>query len=192
MFIQAFLAAFAIIAVAELGDKTQLITLGFATKYPRWEVLSAVMAAAAVLMALAVVFGQAIIRYIPGLYIQLAAGLIFVGFGLWSIIAKEEAEEKAAGGKSRHPFWIVFSGFFLAELGDKTQIAAFALAAQYGSPLAVWLGATLGEFFVNFVSCWAGGWLKQHVPAKAIKWAGALLFIGFGIWTLGGLVFSQL
>lgn len=192
MALQAFFAAFAIIAVAELGDKTQLVTLGFATKYPRWEVLSAVMAAAAVLMALAVLFGRAIIDLVPGLYIQLLAGLLFIGFGLWSIWSKEEKEETVKEGKSRRPFWIVFSSFFLAELGDKTQIAAFALAAQYSSPLAVWLGATAGEFFVNFISCWAGGWLKRHVPAKIIKWAGAMLFVGFGLWTLGGLLCNQL
>lgn len=194
MGLQAFIASFTIIAVAELGDKTQLLTLGFATKYPRWEVLSAILAATGALMALAVIFGQAIISYVPGFYIQFLASIIFITFGIWTILAKKEEEEKDKGiktGKSLSPFIFIFSSFFLAELGDKTQLATLALAARYGSPLAVWLGATLGMVGVNIIALFVGSWLKDHVSEKTIKWAGALIFIGFGLWTLCRLIFSQ-
>ena len=181
-----FITTLLIIAAAELGDKTQLLTLGFATKYPRWKVLSAVSLASAVLMALAVMFGKAITLYLPSFYIQLAAGIIFIGFGLWAISGKEE-EEKGEAKKNLSPFLIIFSSFFLAELGDKTQLATFVLSAKYGNPFGVWLGATLGMIGINAIAVFAGYWIKNLVSEKTIKWVGALIFILFGIITLGKL-----
>lgn len=176
--------SFLIISAAELGDKTQLLTLGFATRYPVWKVIAAVFSATAVLMALAVIFGGAINYYIPEFYIQLFAGLIFIAFGIWTVLGKDEDEEKANGKNNKNPFIIVFSAFFLAELGDKTQLATLALSARYGTPFQVWLGATLGMTAVNSVAAMAGSWIKRYVSDKTIKLIGATIFIVFGIITL--------
>ncbi|MCX5751075.1 MAG: TMEM165/GDT1 family protein [Candidatus Saganbacteria bacterium] len=183
-----FIAAFFMIAVAELGDKTQLLTMGFATRYPIRIVIPAVALATALLMGLAVIFGGAINAYIPQFYLGLAAGIVFIGFGLWTIFGKEEDEEKIEAKHNQSPFWVIFSSFFLAELGDKTQLATLTLSAQYGSPILVWLGATLGMVAVNIVAAVFGKWMKHIIPEKALKWTGAILFIGFGVATLIGLL----
>lgn len=183
-------SSFTIIALAELGDKTQLLTLALTARYPLWEVMIAVGSATAALMALAVVLGGAIHRFLPEFYLQLFAGCAFIIFGLWTFFGKEE-EEKAGKNKG-NPFWIIFSAFFMAELGDKTQLAAFALSAEYGAPFLVWLGATLGMVAANLAAALAGGFIKKFIPENHIKWLGAMIFIIFGLVTLGGLLISAI
>jgi len=172
-----------VIALAELGDKTQLLTFGFAARYPFWPVMSGVACATAALMAAAVIFGGFLNRFVPLFYVQSFAGTLFILFGLWTLFGKEEAEAEAKTGAGGSPFWIVCGSFFLAELGDKTQLATLALSAKYGAPLAVWAGATLAMVFINLISVLAGGWTRQYVPAKAVKYVGAAVFILFGLWT---------
>ncbi len=174
---------FAIISSAELGDKTQLLTLGFSTRFPLWTVFSAVSAASAVLMALAVIFGGVINQIIPQFYMQLVAGCLFIFFGLLTIFGKEK-DESVSNNKTKNPFFFIFTSFFLAELGDKTQLATFALSAQYGTPFQVWLGATLGMILINGIAVFAGLWINKIIPEKTIKYAGAAIFILFGIFTL--------
>ena len=174
------------IAVAELGDKTQLLTFGLATKYSARVVIAAVACASALLMALAVFSGELLNRFIPLIYIQTLSGILFIIFGLWIVFGREEEEEEDET-VSRSPFWLVFTAFILAELGDKTQIATLALTAQYGSPLQVWVGATLAMIAVNTLGALAGKWTKDLIPARAVKLVGAAMFIIFGLWTLGEL-----
>lgn len=183
--IQPFLVALFIIGIAELGDKTQLLTFGFATRYPIWKVVAAVFAATALLMGLAVFLGGAVNYYIPTFYVQLFAGLLFILFGLWTIWSKERKEEERRNNKN--PFWIVFVSFLLAELGDKTQLAALALSAKYGTPFQVWLGASLGMAGVNSLGAIAGKQIKNYVSEKVVKWIGAVGFIVFGLVILGDL-----
>jgi putative Ca2+/H+ antiporter (TMEM165/GDT1 family) len=178
-----FIIAFAIIGAAELGDKTQLLTLAFATRYPVWKVIGAVFSATAVLMAIAVLFGGIINYYIPEFYLQLIAGIVFILFGLWILFGKEE-EEKKDKTDNNHPFLLVFGAFFLAELGDKTQLATLALSAKYGTPFQVWLGATLGMGTINAIAALAGNWIKKFVSERHVKLIGAAIFIIFGIVTL--------
>ena len=175
-----------IIGAAELGDKTQLMTLTFAAKYPVWEVISAVSAASAVLMAIAVLFGSIIDKFIPPVYIQLLAGTVFIFFGIWTIFGKDK--DAAAQTSGKNPFWIIFATFFVAELGDKTQLATLALSAKYSAPIQVWIGATLGMIGVNAVAAVAGTWVKKYVSEKAIRWAGAAIFIGFGFFTFASIL----
>jgi len=182
MYFWPLIISFLIIASAELGDKTQLLALGFATKYPVIKVLGAVALATSILMALAVLLGGAINRVVPEFYLQLFTGIIFIFFGLWTIFAGEKEEDGSAAGKN--PFWIIFSAFFIAELGDKTQLATFALAAEYGRPIQVWLGATLGMIGINSIAIYAGSWIKRYLTDEHIKWIGAATFLIFGLWTL--------
>jgi putative Ca2+/H+ antiporter (TMEM165/GDT1 family) len=179
------LNSFLIIFLAELGDKTQLLTLGFAAKYKSWIVVSAVGLATSVLMAIAVTFGGAISRLVPEFYLQLAAGMIFIGFGVWTLLGSEENNGAAVSSKDgRGAFMLIFTSFFLAELGDKTQLATFGLAARYGEPLSVWLGATLGMLLVNVLAVLAGTWINKLVPQRTVKFFGAGIFIFFGCVTL--------
>lgn len=174
-----------VVGIAELGDKTQLLTFGFATRFPFWQIMSAVFCATSILMAVAVIFGGFINHYIPAFYVQLLAGCLLIFFGLYTIFSKEKEEKASDGGRSQ--FAIVFTSFFLAELGDKTQLAAFALSAKYGAPFQVWLGATLAMVGVNGLGILAGRGLKNVFPEKMVKLAGAAVFILFGLWTLKSL-----
>lgn len=183
--LNAFLSSFFIIAVAELGDKTQLLTFTFATKYPLWEVISGVACASGLLMLIAVLFGGIINYYVPAFFIQLFVGLLFIFFGIWNLFGGKEEEETA--GRGSNPFWIVFFAFFLAELGDKTQIATFAISAGLGAPLAVWLGATLAMVAVNCVGAFAGKWIGKHIPQYWLKLFGSAVFLIFGLITLGSI-----
>lgn len=178
------ITTFFLIGAAELGDKTQLLALGFAARFPAWEVIGSISAATAILMALAVVFGGAINHYVPAFYLQFLAGAVFIAFGIWTIFGKEKDEEEAEAKGYFSPFWIIFYSFFLAELGDKTQLATLTLSAEYGAPFQVWLGATLGMTGVNLLAVLAGGWIKKLVHEKVIKWIGAAAFIVFGLVTL--------
>lgn len=180
------ISSFLMIAAAELGDKTQLLTLGFAARFPFWQVIAGVAFASGILMAVAVLFGGIINHFVPVFYAQLFAGLLFIGFGIWTFLGKEKEEEEKEGRFSS-PFWIVFTSFLLAELGDKTQLATLTLSAKYGAPFQVWIGATLAMVAINFFSVLAGGWLKTRVPEKWIRIFGALVFIVFGLLTLKNL-----
>lgn len=171
------------IGLAELGDKTQLLTFGFATRYSFWKVMAAVFCATALLMGAAVIFGGVINRYVPAFYIQLLAGSLFIFFGFYTVFSREKAGQRAGdGGKGE--FGIVFTAFFLAELGDKTQLAAFALSAKYGAPLQVWLGATLAMVVVNGLGILAGRGLKNIISEDRVRLVGAAVFILFGLLTL--------
>lgn len=178
--------SFLIIFLAELGDKTQLLAIGFLMKYPFWKVIAAVAAATGVLMFLAVLFGGVVNHYIPSFYVQLFAALLFLFFGVKTLLEKEEGEERAGRG-GFNPFWIVFSAFLLAEMGDKTQLGAFALTAKYGSPFLVWLGATLGMVAANLLGAAAGKIIHARFSGSALKWIGGSIFILFGLFTLGEL-----
>jgi putative Ca2+/H+ antiporter (TMEM165/GDT1 family) len=177
-----FLITFIIISAAELGDKTQLLTLGFSIRFPLWQVIIAVVTATAILMGIAVMLGDVINYYFPGFYLQLFAGIIFIIFGIW--ILRGDDEEGERNVRIKNPFLFMFFTFFLAELGDKTQLAALALSVQYGRPLRVWLGATLGMASVNILAAFVGAWIRKYVSPKTIKWISAAIFIIFGIVTL--------
>ncbi|OGC32569.1 hypothetical protein A2311_04465 [candidate division WOR-1 bacterium RIFOXYB2_FULL_48_7] len=181
--------SFLVVFLAELGDKTQLLTLGFAAKYPFWEVMAAVSLATAGLMAMAVLFGGLINYYIPTFYVQLFAGLLFLYFGVKTLLTDDgcNCQAEMAKTRQRQGFWLVLTAFLLAEMGDKTQLATFALTAKYGSPIFVWLGATLGMVGANLLGGVVGKILKDKLSDEVIKWLGGLVFLIFGLWTLGEL-----
>src|SRR3989339_1493394 len=180
--------SFFIISAAELGDKTQLLTLGLAAKYNPIKVITAVSLASGILMAIAVVFGGTVNRFIPEFYLQMIAGVLFIGFGFWTLFGKDECdkckEKVVLDNGKKNGFLIVFSTFFIAELGDKTQLATLTLAAQYGSPFKVWLGATLAMISVNLLALIIGIYLKKFIPEEKIKIFGGIIFLIFGIITL--------
>ena len=177
--IQPFLAAVALLAVAELGDKTQIMTIGFAARYKLTTVLGSIIAATALLNLLAVILGKFITLYIPMSVVGAGAGILFLVFGAWTLLAPSDPEAEAEAGKQH--FWSIFGAFFLAELGDKTQLAVVALAARYNQPLQIWLGATLGMCLANLLAILVGNRLGAALPEKALRWVAGLLFIAFGL-----------
>jgi len=178
------ITTFLIIGLAELGDKTQLLTIALASKYPIEKVIYGIFSATAVLMLMAVFLGAIIQRFLSKILISVIAGAFFIIYGLMIIRPVSEAKEESEREVSaKSPFWAIFGSFFLAELGDKTQLATFALSAKYGAPLQVWIGATLGMVIVNLFGIVIGNVLKNYLPEKIINFISGGIFILFGFLT---------
>ena len=133
-FLAALLVSFGVIFVAELGDKSQLMALTFATRYRAVTVLAGITIATAVVHLVSVAVGYGLGAALPTGWIALAAGLAFLAFGVWTIRGDglTEDEKARAGRGGRSALWAVGGAFFLAELGDKTMLATITLATQHG------------------------------------------------------------
>ena len=185
----AFLAAtalsFAVIFVAELGDKSQLMALTFATRFKPVPVLIGITLATALVHAVSVGIGYGLGAALPTGWISLVAGLAFLGFGAWTLRGdKLTDEEKTKVERSNGSAILAVGGaFFLAELGDKTMLATITLATQHGW-FGTWLGSTLGMVAADALAIVAGRLLGRHLPEKAVRYGAAALFVIFGVWLL--------
>ena len=174
-----FIASFLFVVLAEMGDKTQLLAMAFACRYPAKTVLAGVLAATLVNHLLAVVVGSFLTDFIPMNYVQIAASASFILFGLWTLRGDElEGEDKKY---KFSPFWTVAVAFFFAEMGDKTQLATVALAAKYQAIIPVWLGTTAAMLVADAFGIIVGVVLGKRIPELFVKWFAAVIFILFGI-----------
>ena len=178
----AFITALSFVVLAEMGDKTQLLGMAFATRYPWPTVMWGVFVATLLNHLFAVVIGSYITLFIPLQYVQIAAAASFILFGLWTIRGDElNGEDKPT---HRSPFWTVTIAFFIAEMGDKTQLATIALAAQFNAIVPVWLGTTVGMMIANAIGILIGVVLGKKIPDRLVKWVAAIIFIFFGVFGL--------
>lgn len=179
----AFVSAFLFVVLAEMGDKTQLLAMAFSAKYPWKTVMLAVAAATAVNHFLAVVVGEWLTNYIPMDWIHIAAAISFIIFGLWTIRGDKITDDDH---KARYtsPFWTVAVAFFIAEMGDKTQLATITLAAQFQAVLPIWCGTLAGMIIADGFGIIIGTVLGKRIPEKTVKWCAAIIFILCGIWGL--------
>jgi putative Ca2+/H+ antiporter (TMEM165/GDT1 family) len=178
----AFFVSAGAVVLAEMGDKTQLLAMAFAAKYKSAEVLAGVFLATVVNHALAVLAGNLLMRFESAqLWIQAAASLSFIVFGLWTIRGDRlEGEDKR--GTKFGPVVTVTIAFFIAEMGDKTQLATIALATKYPvSPVAVLAGTTAGMLIADSIGILAGVVLRRNIPEKQIKFVSAAAFMLFGL-----------
>jgi putative Ca2+/H+ antiporter (TMEM165/GDT1 family) len=191
-----FLAAFGVVFLAELGDKTQLAALALATRYPPWKVLLGVALGFAVITALGVGVGGVLADTLPDELVTLAAGLLFLGFAVRELLElrdpddEEADEDELVERRTRSPVVTSALTIGLAELGDKTQIAAVALAAN-ASGLAlvgVWAGATAGEVAACALGIIAGRWLRDRLERRHLHLIAAGAFGIAGLATLATLV----
>ena len=178
----AFLTSLMFVVLAEMGDKTQLLAMAFATRFKASTVLWGVFVATAANHLLAVEVGTWITQFVPMNYIQIAAAASFILFGLWTIRGDElQGEDKRF---SFSPFWTVAIAFFIAEMGDKTQLATVALAAKYQTVLPVWAGTTAGMMIADAFGIGVGILLGKKMPERFVKWGAAAIFILFGLYGL--------
>jgi putative Ca2+/H+ antiporter (TMEM165/GDT1 family) len=176
----AFIASFAFVLLAEMGDKTQLLAMAFAAKYSPYKVLIAVFLATLLNHSLAVLTGHFLTAVIPVDVISLIAALSFIAFGLWTIRGdKLEGEENRKSGFG--PVITVGIAFFLAEMGDKTQLATISLAVEYQNMLGVLMGTTLAMVTADAAGIIIGIMMRKRIPEKTIKWFSAVIFILFGL-----------
>jgi putative Ca2+/H+ antiporter (TMEM165/GDT1 family) len=174
-----FVASFVFVVLAEMGDKTQLLAMALATRFPAKTVLAGVLVATLLNHLLAVVLGSWLTNIVPFDGIQIAASASFILFGLWTLRGdKLEGEDKKY---TFSPFWTVTVAFFFAEMGDKTQLATVALAAKYDSIIPVWMGTTAGMIVADAFGITVGIVLGKRIPDRFVKWFAATIFILFGI-----------
>ena len=176
----AFLISFAVIFVAELGDKSQLMALTFATRFRPVPVLIGITIATGVVHAVSVLIGAALGAAIPTRPIQLIAAISFVAFGLWTLRGDDltDADRKRAAQPARHTVLTVGSVFFLAELGDKTMLATVTLATDHGL-FGTWLGSTVGMVAADALAILAGHKLGSKLSGRVVRIGAAVAFFAF-------------
>lgn len=183
---EAFLSSTLAVALAEIGDKTQLLSLFLVTRFRnRGAIVAGILVATLVNHGLSAWLGTLLGQWTPGAWARWIIGGSFIAVGLWMLIP-----DKDDSGPSRFESMGAFAAtlilFFIAEIGDKTQIATVLLAAQYQSTLWVTLGTTLGMLIANVPVILAGNWLMQRLPVRTAHIVACVLFIGFGVWTITG------
>jgi putative Ca2+/H+ antiporter (TMEM165/GDT1 family) len=177
----AFWIALFIVFVAEMGDKTQFMTLSFSTRYRAWTVMAGVFIATLAISLLSALLGEALGSALPLFWLNLLAGLLFIAFGLWTLRDEKEATEKSETKPSFGPLVTIAMTFFVAELGDRTMLATVLVASQQRNFIAVWLGSTLGLFLANALAVIVGKMLGKRLPEKALKYGTAIIFIASGL-----------
>lgn len=178
---EALLLSFGVIFVAELGDKSQLMALAFATRFRFWTVLTGITVATLLVHLLSVAIGAAVGDRLPTDAVNAVAGLAFVGFGVWTLRGDtlSDAERERASRSQQSALVAVGVAFFLAELGDKTMLATVALATTE-EWFGTWIGSTLGMVAADALAIAVGAWLGRSLPDRLVRIGAAMLFFGFG------------
>ncbi len=180
----AFLLSTAVIFVAELGDKSQLMAMTFAARYRARDVLLGITAATALVHLASVGIGYAIGDVFADAQgvIQVVAGVAFLAFAAWTLRGDELTDDEAAKARNSRGMALLAVGtaFFLAELGDKTMLATITLATQEGW-FGTWVGSTLGMVAADALAIGIGALLGRKLPERTIKIGAAVLFLAFGV-----------
>jgi putative Ca2+/H+ antiporter (TMEM165/GDT1 family) len=176
----AVLVSFGVIFVAELGDKSQLMALTFATRFRAVPVLIGITIATALVHLVSVLVGGLLGATLPTRAITLVAGLAFVAFGLWTLRGDRltDEDERRAALPARNVVATVGFVFFLAELGDKTMLATITLATREGL-FGTWLGSTLGMVLADALAIGVGRLLGSRLPERTIRIGAAVSFFVF-------------
>jgi putative Ca2+/H+ antiporter (TMEM165/GDT1 family) len=187
--VDTFLLSFVVIFVAELGDKSQLMALTFATRFRALPVLLGISAATLLVHLASVAIGQTVGLLIPTSVLGVLGGLAFLGFGLWTLRGDtlDEAERARVDQTTGSVIVAVGVAFFLAELGDKTMLATIALAT-HADPLSVWLGSTAGMVAADALAIAVGRLLGTRLPDRMVRIGAAVAFFVFGIALIVGAV----
>jgi len=179
------LAAFAVVFVAEFGDRTQLLIATLAARHALVPVFGGLALGYALTNLLAVVVGSLLGAALPEQAVGIVGGLLFLGFAVWTLLGDEDDEDDEDGpdgdGRSRLAVALgITAAIVVSELGDKSMLATATLATD-GDPVAVWVGATLGILAAGGVGAVVGRVVGDRVPARALRLGSAALFAVFGV-----------
>jgi putative Ca2+/H+ antiporter (TMEM165/GDT1 family) len=186
--VEAVLVALGVVFLAELGDKSQLIALTFAARGRPLAVLAGITVACMILQAIAVGLGAVVREALPDRSIEIVAGLAFFVFAALAL-REEDDEDIDAGAVPRSAMKVAVAAgtaFFLAELGDKTQLATLTLASTYGA-LGVWIGAVLGQVAADVLAVVIGVRIGARLHARTLRLVSAAAFALFGALLLLGI-----
>jgi Ca2+/H+ antiporter, TMEM165/GDT1 family len=188
----AAIAAFITIFVAEFGDKTQLVSLTMACRYPPLQVLAGAMVALSLVIGLAVLAGGFLAAHVPHTLIAIVSGLIFIIIGIINYRRKDDSEAECSD--RRDGFIQTLVMVFAAEFGDKTQLAAMFLVAGLGFPVAVFIGAMLAMLLNHLIAIYLGSRFISRLNPRYLQLGTAALFCLIGLfiilWEAGPLIFS--
>lgn len=176
--IKELIRAFLLIFAAEMGDKTQIIAMTFATQYRVKEVILGVVFGVVLNHGIAIILGRFISKVVPMNLIQIIAGIMFVIFGIMAL--KEEEMEESENKKAFGPIVTVALAFFIGELGDKTQLTAMTLSTEGSYPFFILMGTTLGMVATSGLGIFVGSKIGEKIPELAIKVVSSIVFIFFG------------
>jgi len=181
----AILVSLGVVFLAELGDKSQLITMTYSLRHRWWVVLTGVGIAAFLVHGLSVTIGHFLGLTLPERPISFAAAIAFIGFAIWTWREGNNGAQdgQRTVGEPRFVVLAVVSSFVLAELGDKTMLATVALASDHNWA-GVWIGATAGMVLADGVAIAVGRLLHRRLPERLIHVLASLLFLLFGLWIL--------
>lgn len=185
---EAFLISTGIVALAEMGDKTQLLSLVLAARFKRpWPIVWGILVATLLNHALAGVAGAWIMATVGPNAMRWVLGISFIAMAVWMLIPDKLDDENALPRRQMGVFVATTWAFFLAEMGDKTQIATVALGAQYEPLFAVVLGTTFGMMLANAPVVFFGDALTRRVPIRTVHIVAALIFAVLGVLALLGI-----
>jgi len=181
------LTSLLLVAVAEIGDKTQLLAILLATRFRRpWPIIAGIFAATIVNHALAALVGDSLAGVLSGAWFSYAIAASFLAMAIWALIPDRlDADERAQSKPSRFgPFITTLVAFFLVEMGDKTQIATVALGARFHDVPLVAAGTTAGMMLANVPAVLLGERITRIVPMRLVRLGAAAIFVLLGVWTL--------
>ncbi|MBN8281655.1 TMEM165/GDT1 family protein [Zoogloea sp.] len=183
---EAFLTSAALVALAEIGDKTQLLSFVLAARLRKpWAIIAGIFVATLLNHALAGSVGAWVADIIPSSWLPWIIALVFVAFGIWTL--KPDTLDDDEAPSEPHPAGVFVTttiAFFVAEMGDKTQLATVALAARFDSLAWVVIGTTVGMMIANVPAVLVGEGLAKRLPLKKIRWIAAGVFVLTGLVTL--------
>jgi putative Ca2+/H+ antiporter (TMEM165/GDT1 family) len=184
---ESFLVSAGVVALAEIGDKTQLLAFILAARFKKpAPIILGILFATIVNHGLAGALGAWITASISPEVLRWVLGLSFIGMAAWTMVPDKIEEEESQIAKKFGVFGATLITFFLAEMGDKTQIATVAMAAHYAAPLMVVMGTTLGMLIADVPAVFAGEKLATKIPMKLVHSIAAAIFAALGIATLLG------
>ena len=187
MTIESLLVSTGVVALAEIGDKTQLLAFLLAARFKKpVPIILGILAATVVNHSLAGAVGAWITHSISPDILRWVLGASFIGMAIWTMIPDKIEDEETQVAKRFGVFGATLITFFLAEMGDKTQIATIAMAAHYADPLLVVIGTTLGMLIADVPAVFVGDKLANKIPMKLVHSVAAAVFAVLGVATLLG------
>ncbi|MDT0506380.1 TMEM165/GDT1 family protein [Novosphingobium sp. MMS21-SN21R] len=181
--LEALTTSTAIVALAEIGDKTQLLAIVLATRFKKpLPIVLGIFAATVANHFLAALLGATAASFLDGMWFRFAVAVGFVAMGLWTLVPDKLDDDDAPKPSRYGPFLTTLVAFFIVEMGDKTQIATIALGARFHDTVAVTMGTTLGMMIANVPAVFLGQELIKRVPLDVVRMIAAALLVATGVW----------
>ena len=173
-----------VVAIAEVGDQTQLLAIFLASRFKKpWPIIAGILVATIANHLLAASAGYLVSGFLKGQWLQYLIAASFIGTAIWALFPDKE-DDAAAEASHMGVFLTTVVAFFVVEMGDKTQIAAISLAARFHSIVPVAAGTTLGMMAANIPAVFLGERVMKIVPIRYVRMGAAAIFVALGVWTL--------